>query len=152
MTTKAETAKKTATKTKKAATKAKTTAKKTATTKATETSSQVEEVAVKAQDRYFSVLEQGQAVALDGFETIVETVNKVGTKVSTTINERVDLPAIPAFDALPARMPKIEVPENLPNKLVDGYFEFANKALANQREFADKALAISTKGSASKDD
>lgn len=115
-----------------AAKTAKTTAKKT--TKAAETATesvttQFESVAAKAQDQYFSLLEQGQTLVLDGFETVVDTMAKI------------EIPAIPGISSTPRELPTITIPKDM----VDTYFEFANKALANQREFANKALALAGK-------
>lgn len=144
MTTKS-TAKTTAKKTTKKAAKA----TKAAPKKVVETATPYEDVATKAQERYFSTLEQGQTVMLESFETVVDTMNRIGNRISDTVTEqigdRVEISNIPGLNALPTSLPKLEIPSDLPSNLVDSYFEFANKALANQREFANKALAITTK-------
>lgn len=144
------TAKKTATKTAtKGRAKAKT-AKSTTKASVAETTP-LENLAATAQERYFSMLEQGQTAALEGFETIVETIGQVSDRISKQVTD-LELPSIPGIDALP----KLNIPSEMPANMVDTYFEFANKALtsqrefankmlANQRQFADKALAISSK-------
>lgn len=107
-------------------------ATKTKTTKKTaekaETNS-IEDAATKAQEQYFSALEQGQEMALNGLETVVDAVSKI------------QIPAIPGLNSTPRDLPTIKIPTTV----VETYFDFAAKALANQREFASKALALTTK-------
>lgn len=129
MAAKTKTASKATTKTTKKAANAKKTAE-TAVEDAVETATtQFEAVASKAQEQYFSLVEQGQSLALDGIETVVDTMAKV------------QIPAIPGLSSTPRELPVISIPTDM----VDTYFEFANKVLANQREFANKALALTAK-------
>jgi len=82
----------------------------------------MEEATVKAQEQYFSLLEQGQAAVLESYGTMIDAVGKV------------ELPAIPGLDAM-----------KIPANAFDGYFDFAAKMLDNQREFAAKMLATTAK-------
>ena len=145
MAAKTKTASKSATKTtRKTATKAsskasskaesaKKTAEETIDTAVDTATTQFEAVATKAQEQYFSLLEQGQTLAIDGIETVANGYNGLAA--------RIQIPAIPGVSSEPRNLPTLSVP----TEMVDSYFEFADRALKSQREFADKALAAVSK-------
>lgn len=98
------------------------------------TAKAIEEAATKAQDQYFSVLEQGQAVAIESLEALFSAVDGI------------ELPAVPGLDALPGldAMPEIDVMK-IQADAFEGAFQFASKMIENQRTFAQKVMAVSTK-------
>jgi hypothetical protein len=83
------------------------------------TTKALEDATVKAQGQYFSLLEQGQARALEGFATLIDAVGKT------------NLPTVPGLDAV-----------KIPADAFEGAFDFASKVLENQRQFATKVLAV----------
>lgn len=89
----------------------------------------IEESASKAQEQYFSMLEQSQAAAIEGFEAIVDAMGKI------------DVPAVPGLDAVVPNLNDVKVPVTM----FDGAFDFGMKVLENQREFAHKMLAVTAK-------
>lgn len=89
----------------------------------------MEDAATKAQEQYFSMLEQSQAAALEGFEAIVDAFGKI------------DVPAVPGLDAVVPNLNDVTVPVTM----FDGAFDFGMKVLENQRQFAHKMLAVTAK-------
>ncbi len=124
-----------------AVSKAKTTKAKTVQTNRVETASKaVADAAVKAQDQYFSVLEQGQEAVLERFTALVENVNKV------------EMPAVPGMDKMTEMTDKVtdRIAPNFEMPVVsedafDGIFDFGAKLIENQRTFTRKMLAASAK-------
>jgi hypothetical protein len=89
-----------------------------------------EEASMKLQEQYFTMLEQGQASALEQIEAMADAVSKI------------DVPAVPGLDTV---LPAFDV-TTAPTNMYDGAFEFASKMLENQREFTTKVLAAGAKG------
>lgn len=89
----------------------------------------IEEATAKAQDQYFSLVEQSQAAFLNGYEAFVKAVNNV------------DVPVVPGFEAVANSADAVKVPSDL----VEGSFDLASKILDNQRTFATKLMAVSAK-------
>ena len=89
----------------------------------------LEDATIKAQEQYFSILEQSQSAALEGYETIIDAVSKL------------DVPAVPGLDAVVPGLDAMKVPTDA----FDGLFDFTAKVLENQREFAHKLLAVNVK-------
>ncbi len=87
------------------------------------TTEALEDATVKAQEQYFSLLEQGQARALEGFATLIDAVGET------------NLPTVPGLDAV----------VKIPADAFEGAFDFASKVLENQRQFATKVLAASAR-------
>jgi hypothetical protein len=129
----AKASRKASTKTTTRAESAKKTAEETIDTAVDTATTQFEAVATKAQEQYFSLLEQGQTLAIDGIGSLAGSYNEFVT--------RVQIPAIPGVSSEPRNLPTISAPTDM----VDSYFEFAAKALENQREFANRALAAVSK-------
>ncbi len=124
-----------------AVSKAKTTKAKTIQPNRVETATKaVTDAAVKAQDQYFSVLEQGQEAVLERFTALVENVNKV------------EMPAVPGMDKMTEMTDKVtdRIAPNFEMPVVsedafDGIFDFGAKLIENQRTFTRKMLAASAK-------
>lgn len=89
----------------------------------------LEDATIKAQEQYFSLLEQSQNAALESYETIIGAISKL------------DVPAIPGLDAVVPGLEAMKVPTNA----LDGLFDFTAKVLENQRDFAHKMLAVNAK-------
>jgi hypothetical protein len=77
----------------------------------------VQDTAARVQDQVIDAIKAGQDAVLSAVDTLVETTAPITEK----------LPAPPFAD----RFPK-------PAELVDSYFAFAQKLLANQKDFALK--------------
>lgn len=93
------------------------------------TTKALEDAATKVQEQYFSVLEQGQSLALEGFETVVDALNKI------------DMPAVPGLESFTSNLEDMKIPTDA----FDGIFDFTLKVIENQREFAHKVLAVGAK-------
>ncbi|MEM7274102.1 MAG: hypothetical protein AAF547_13540 [Actinomycetota bacterium] len=120
------------------ATKSKTTTTaKKAAEKVTETQAttldRAEEFAGKAQEQYFSFVEQGQDAALRGYSAVIDAVG------------RIQLPAVPGMDNAP-ELPSLRIPTETLVEMSDNMFDFAVKVVENQREFAKKVLTAADAG------
>ena len=99
----------------------------------------VADAAVKAQDQYFSVLEQGQEAVLERFTALVENINKV------------EMPDVPVLDKMTDKVAERIAPNFemkmpvVPVDAFDGMFDFGAKLIENQRTFTRKMLAASAK-------
>lgn len=124
-----------------AVSKAKTTKAKTIQPNRVESATKaVTDAALKAQDQYFSVLEQGQDAVLERFTALVENVNNV------------EMPAVPGMDKMTEMTDKVtdRIAPNFEMPVVsedafDGIFDFGAKLIENQRTFTRKMLAASAK-------
>jgi hypothetical protein len=117
-------------------------AKTTQPTRVETATKAVADAAVKAQDQYFSVLEQSQDAVLERFTSLVENINKV------------EMPAVPGMDKMTEMTDKVtdRIAPNFELKMpavsedaFDGVFNFGAKLIENQRTFTRKILAASTK-------
>lgn len=89
-----------------------------------------EELTGRAQEQYFSFVEQGQEVALRGITSVRETVSNF------------EVPAVPGLDAV---TPDFEIPTKQLTSLSDTMHDFAIKAIQSQKAFAKKVLVATTK-------